>query len=533
MTAAMALRPYQREACEAVSAEWANGNRRTLLVMVTGAGKTIVFAELAKQAVREGGRVLVLAHRGELLDQARDKIARSTGLRCAVEKAEETSLGRYERITVGSVQTLMRESRLIKFSPDYYSTIIVDEAHHALSDSYQNVLSHFDGARVLGVTATPDRGDRKDLGRYFDSLAYEYPLSRAIQEGYLCRILAQTVPLKLNLSGVSVQNGDYAAGDLGEALAPYLESVASEMERYCKGRRTVVFLPLVATSQRFRDILTAHGFRAAEVNGASPDRAEILADFAAGKYDVLCNAMLLTEGWDCPEVDCVVCLRPTKVRSLYCQMVGRGTRLAPGKDHLLLLDFLWMTDRHDLVRPASLTARSAEIAERMTEKMEDGAAADLLEAEEEAQADVVAEREAALARQLSEMRTRRAKLVDPLQYAYSIGAEDLSGYEPSFAWEAAPMTERQTAALEKAGINPETVRNSGMASLILSRLAARRQAGLATPKQIRLLEAKGFLHVGEWSFDDASAMISRYAMNNWRTPPGVNPAAFAPRGEGA
>lgn len=526
----MELRPYQKEACEAVRAEWNQGRKRTLLVMVTGAGKTIVFADLAKRAVEEGGRVLVLAHRGELLDQARDKIAKSTGLRCATEKAGESALGRYERITVGSVQTLMRESRLAKFPADYYSTVIVDEAHHALSDSYQSVLNYFDGARVLGVTATPDRGDRKDLGRYFDSLAYEYTLARAVKEGYLCRILAQTVPLSLDLSGVAVQNGDYAAGDLGEALEPYLESVAAAMESYCRGRRTVVFLPLVSTSQRFRDILQNHGFRAAEVNGNSPDRAETLAAFQAGEYDVLCNAMLLTEGWDCPAVDCIVCLRPTKVRSLYCQMVGRGTRLYPGKDHLLLLDFLWMTDRHDLVRPASLTARSAEVAERMTKAMEDGEAVDLEEAEERAQADVVAEREAALARQLKEMRTRQAKLVDPLQYAYSIGAEDLANYEPTFMWESAPATEKQIAALEKAGINPGSIPNSGMASLILSRLFARREAGLATPKQIRVLERKGFLHVGEWSFKDASAMIGRCATNGWQLPRGFNPAAYVPTG---
>ena len=528
----MELRPYQREACDAVRREWAAGNRRTLLVMVTGAGKTICFADIAKHAVQEGERVLVLAHRGELLNQAADKIHKSTGLNCAVEKASESCLGKWERITVGSVQSLERESRLERFDPGYFSTIIVDEAHHALSAGYQKVLSYFDGARVLGVTATPDRGDMRNLGEYFDSLAYEYPLGRAIKEQYLCRILAQTVPLTLDISGVGVQNGDYASGQLGDALEPYMEEIAEQMKRYCADRKTVVFLPLVKTSQKFCGILNAHGFRAAEVNGNSTDRKEVLDAFEAGETNVLCNSMLLTEGWDCPSVDCVIVLRPTKVRSLYCQMVGRGTRLYPGKKNLLLLDFLWHTDRHDLMRPAHLVASSQEVADKMTANLEDGEAAELEEAEKQAAEDVVAEREAALAKQLAEMRRRKAKLVDPLQYAYSIGAEDLSGYAPTFMWEMMPATDKQLAALEKAGINPDTVENQGMASLILDRLSKRRSEGLATPKQIRLLENKGFLHVGEWSFDAASAMISRYAMNNWRTPSGVVPAQYVPEQRG-
>lgn len=140
-------------------------------------------------------------------------------------------------------------------------------------------------------------------------------------------------------------------GELGTALDPYLEQIAAEMVQRCRGRKTVVFLPLIKTSQKFRDLLNAKGLQAAEVNGQSTDRKEVLADFDAGKYNVLCNSMLLTEGWDCPSVDCVVVLRPTKVRSLYSQMVGRGTRLSEGKADLLLLDFLWMTDKHELLPP--------------------------------------------------------------------------------------------------------------------------------------------------------------------------------------
>ena len=528
--AKMELRPYQNEAVAAIEDEWGKGVKRTLLVLPTGTGKTICFAKVTEDCVRMGDRVLILAHRGELLDQARDKIAKATGLGCSIEKAEESCLDSFFRVTVGSVQTLMRQSRLERFKPDYFNTIIIDEAHHALSPSYRNVLDYFDEAKVLGVTATPERGDLKNLGEVFDTLAYEYRITQAIKQGYLCRIKALTIPLKLDISKVGISAGDYKVGEIGTALDPYLDQIADQMAEHCMNRKTVVFLPLIATSQKFRDILNDRGFRAAEVNGESEDRAEILADFEAGKYNVLCNSMLLTEGWDCPSVDCIVVLRPTKVRGLYCQMVGRGTRLSPGKDHLLLLDFLWMTEKHELCRPASLICESPDVAEQMTKNLEESAGTemDLEEAEQKASEDVVAQREEALAKELAAMRTRKRKLVDPLQFEMSIQAEDLSGYVPSFGWEMAPASDKQKQTLEKFGIFPESVENAGKAAKILDRLHKRRQEGLTTPKQIRFLENKGFQHVGTWQFDEARRMIDRIAGNGWRIPRGIYPVEYIP-----
>ena len=525
----MEIRPYQKEAVAAIEGEWGKGVGKTLLVLPTGTGKTVVFCRVTEDQVRNGGRVLILAHRGELLDQATDKLFRFTGLRCATEKADEHSLGSWYRVTVGSVQSMMRENRLKMFPENYFSHIIIDEAHHVLSDSYQRVLEHFPGANVLGVTATPDRGDMRNLGSVFESLAYEYTLPRAIKDGYLCPIKAQTIPLKLDLSGVGVQSGDFKAGDLGTALDPYLVQIADEMSNICRDRKTVVFLPLVKTSQKFRDILNSKGFRAAEVNGNSNDRAQVLEDFDAGKYNVLCNSMLLTEGWDCPSVDCIVVLRPTKIRSLYAQMVGRGTRLSPGKDHLLLLDFLWHTERHELCHPAALICESDEVARKMTENIEAaGCPVDIEEAEEKAQSDVVAAREEALAKQLEEMRKRKRKLVDPLQFEMSIQAEDLAGYVPSFGWELAPPSESQRASLEKMGIFPDEIDNAGKANLLLERLAKRREEGLTTPKQIRFLESKGFEHVGTWDFDAARKLIDRIAANSWRVPYDIEPRSYVP-----
>ena len=522
------LRPYQQEAETAVFEQWSGGVHRTLLVLPTGTGKTIVFAKIAEECVREGKRVLILAHRKELLDQAADKILQSTGLRCAVERAGETSLDSWYRITVGSVQTLMRDTRLDQFDPDYFSVIIVDEAHHCVSDSYQKVLQYFDDAHVLGVTATPDRGDMRNLGQYFESLAYEYTLPQAIREGYLTPIRAVTIPLQIDMAQVGVQAGDFKAGEIDTALDPYLFSIANEMMHYCRERKTVVFLPLIRTSQKFCEILNSIGFRAAEVNGNSDDREEILNDFESGKYNVLCNSMLLTEGWDCPSVDCIIVLRPTKVRSLYAQMVGRGTRLNDGKDHLLLLDFLWMTEKHELCHPASLICESEEVAQQMTKNMAEqaGVEMDIEEAEKMASEDVVAQREEALAKQLAEMKRRKRKLVDPLQFEMSIQAEDLSGYIPSFGWEMAPPSDAQKKSLEKAGIMPDEIENAGKASKLLDRIAKRRDAGLTTPKQIRFLESRGFQHVGTWQFDDARKLIDRIAANGWRIPRGIDPRTY-------
>ena len=524
----MGLRPYQQEACEAVLGEWQKGNRKTLLVLPTGTGKTVVFSKVAEDRVRHGDRVLILAHRGELLEQAEQKIQHFTGLGCALEKAESSSVNSYFRITVGSVQTMMRQSRLRQYPKNYFGTVIVDEAHHAIAQSYQNILEYFSDASVLGVTATPDRSDRKNLGTYFDSLAYEYSLPQAIKEGYLCRIVAQTVPLAIDITNVGIAAGDYKAGELGDALDPYLDKIADEMLEYCKDRKTVVFLPLVATSKKFRDILIGKGIAAAEINGNSEDRAEILKDFEAGKYQALCNAMLLTEGWDCPSVDCIICLRATKSRSLYSQIVGRGLRPFPGKENCLLLDFLWQTEKHELVRPAHLIARTDEVAEKMTEKLEQGALGDLEELEEEAQMDIIADRERRLAEELRAMRRRKRKLVDPLQYEMSIMDEDLANYEPSFAWEMGPASERQLQALEKFGIFTESIESAGKASMLLDRLIKRKENGLTTPKQIRFLENKGFQHVGTWAFETASKMIARIAANNWMVPWDVDPEEYVP-----
>ena len=530
----MKLRPYQEDAKTAVLREWQEGVARTLLILPTGCGKTIVFAKIIEDRVRQGSNVLILAHREELLNQASDKLESATGLKTALEKADSSSLDSWYNVTVGSVQTLQNPKRLELFSPGHFDTIIVDEAHHAVSPSYRRVLDYFSYARVLGVTATADRGDKRNLGEVFETVAYEYTMVRAIRDGYLCPIKALTLPLNIDLAGVKVQSGDFQAAALGTALDPYLEQIADMMVEHCRERKTVVFLPLIATSQKMCQLLNERGLSAAEVNGQSVDRAGILQDFHDEKFKVLCNSMLLTEGWDEPAVDCIVCLRPTKVRALYAQIVGRGTRLFPGKTELLLLDFLWQTEKHDLCRPAHLVCQNPDISARVAEIMASetlDAGGDLLEMEALAESTAQIEREEALARELEKQRTRKRALVDPLQFEMSIApGGKVAEYQPDLnnLKALAPPSAKQLAFLEKAGIFPDEVTCQGHATRLIDTIEKRRMEGLSTPKQIRCLEKYGFRGVGTWEFAKARDLITRISANQWRVPPGINAQTYTP-----
>ena len=532
MGGAVELRPYQQEAIDAIRGQWADGNMRTLLVCATGTGKTTIFGEVARRCMEKGNRTLVLAHRGELIDQAARRLSDMCQVSASVEKAESHYDGK-SPLCVASVQTLQGD-RLERFPMGDFAAMIIDEAHHSIADSYRRIIDAH-GGYLLGVTATADRADKRGLAEVYDSIAYEYPLARAVADGYLSPIKAKCLPLAIDISNVKVTHGDYQADELGSALDPYLPEIARTMRDECAGRKTVVFLPLVSTAEKMADELNAAGVRAVSVSGydRAEDRKGKTAAFERGDYDVLCNAMLLTEGWDCPSVDCVIVLRPTKSRGLYTQMVGRGTRLSPGKDHMLLLDFLWMTDKHDLCRPASLLGREPEVAKKMEDVLEekgiDPDAIDLLELAEQCDRDVAAEREAKLAEELERMKRRKKKYVDPLQFAMSIQDLDLIDYKPTFAFELKPPSDAQKKSLDKLGIDSAEVPTSGLASKLLDALHKRIDNGLATPKQVRCLERYGFSHVGTWSFDSANSMIATISKNKWRVPYSINPKTYSPR----
>jgi superfamily II DNA or RNA helicase len=531
----MELRGYQDAARGAVAREWARV-RRTLLVLPTGTGKTIVFSALARDVVSRGGRVLILAHREELIRQAADKLMRATGLACAIEKADEYAAGCLERVVVGSVQTLLSPDRRAALAAPTH--IIVDEAHHALSDSYQAVLGHWPQACILGVTATPDRGDMRELGTFFESLAFEYPLPQAIADGFLCPIRALTLPVAIDLRGQKPAGGDWSKEQCAFALEPYLPELTRLFAEHARDRKGLVFVPLCATGRKVVEAFRGQGLRAYFCDGQ--DRSQITEWEADGAGSVMVNAMLLTEGYDHPPIDAIAVWRFTRSRPFYCQMVGRGTRIHPGKERLLLIDNLYLTERHSLCRPAHLVADDEEVAAKLTQGMEDDAlrqgsgqgGSDLdEEALTRAREDVIADREAALAKKLAEMRHRKRELVDPVQYAVSVGAPGLVDYRPALPAESAPPSAAQIEALSKAGIFPGDVQHAGHAEAILATLAHRKAGGFASPKQVRRLESFGWTRAGQMTYAEAQKIISRIAANGWRVPHGLVPEAEG-RGSG-
>ncbi len=530
----MELRPYQNEAVASVEAEFSHGVRSTLIVLATGCGKTIIFSNLAAREVRRGGRVLILAHRGELLQQAIAKLRSATGIEAGLEKAEETSAVAWDEIpytvVVGSVQSMKSQKRLARFRPDEFSLIVIDECHHALTGTYRAVIDHFPKARLLGVTATPDRGDLRSLSEVFETIAYEYSIVDAIKGGWLSPIFVQTVPLRIDLSGVAVQSGDFQAASLGSALDPYLRQICREIKERCHDRKTIVFTPLIATSRKMLSIFMETGVdEVREVNGESPDRAETLQWFAdAPAGCVLLNSMLLTEGYDEPSVDCIVVLRATKVRALFVQMVGRGTRLAPGKANLLLLDFLWLTASHDLCRPACLLSDDPEVCETITNKQE-VAKAGLLdlspEALEDAQSETVKKREDALAKRLRDQTRKKGELFDALRFAELTGVTDLSD-APTTLQENDRPTMEIVDKLERLGFACPGSQTA--AEKLLNAYQQRVDKGLSTHKQIRLLSSRGFRNVENWPFTAARKMIDRIAASGWRVPKYIRPETYVP-----
>lgn len=329
----MELRPYQKEAISAISAQPPG---RYLVQMATGLGKTVTFANLPRQ-----GRVLLLSHREELVEQPRKYYACSFG----VERAASRSHG--EDVISASVQTLVR--RLDRFAQDEFDTVIVDEAHHAAARTYRKILSHFRPRLTLGFTATPNRGDKVRLDDVFSKIIFSRDLRWGIQNGYLCDILCKRVNIGYDLSAVHTRLGDYAPGELAEAMEGTADAVAQAYREEAEGA-TLIFAVNVAQAEETAARIPG----AVVVTGETKDRAGIIRRFTDGEIPCLVNCMVFTEGTDIPRVETVILARPTQSDALYTQMVGRGLRLYPGKERLILIDCVGTTGKASLCTAPSL-----------------------------------------------------------------------------------------------------------------------------------------------------------------------------------
>jgi len=367
------LRPYQVDAVENLRRSFMQGNRRLLLQAGTGSGKTIIASEIIKSAVTRGRYVLFLAHRRELIDQCADKLVRFGVPHGIIMAGRQRSMG--ENVQVGSVQTITTRAVKSKKMPlPPVDLLVLDECHRSLSKSYLHLIDYFTQANdktvVLGMTATPVRGDGRGLGEVYEDMITCPSIRELTSQGFLVpiRYFAPSAP---DLDGVHTRMGDYVEKELEERMdkTPLIGNIVENWGRFADGRQTVVFATGVKHSIHITEEFQKAGVQAAHIDGNTPDseRETILTDLWKGNLSVVSNCMVLTEGWDCPPVSCCILARPTKSIGLYLQMCGRTLRPWQGKDDCLLVDHSGSIYTHGFVDgeiPWDLDARR-KIQERI------------------------------------------------------------------------------------------------------------------------------------------------------------------------
>ena len=543
-------RPYQIEAMRAVWLAWHKRHRRTvMIVMAGGCGKTIVFSMISNHFVKnKNNNILIIAHRGELLSQAADKLFKSTGIQASVEKAELTAVGSNANVVVASVQTLSNKKRLTQYTKDHFDYIIIDEGHRSLARSYLKIVDYFDAAKLLAVTATPMRGDGQKMTQLYEEIAYKYPLYTAVDDGWLSPIVIMTCPLGINLdAGIKAHENERKAEGakheralsldpseraVGYAIEPYLNQIAAEIKKHASDRKTLIFLPLIATSKKMMKALNDIGIESRHVDGSlnAKKRAENENWFRnAPNGTAMCNAMLWTEGYDQADISNVVMLRATKSTGLYIQAMVRGTRVLdqsinnPGltadqrkkiiansdKPNMQIMDFLMLSDIHNLCRPSCLVAKTPEIAAKMNEILYGPVGRSLKDVEKEAHTSLVLEREERLVQNLRGFMGNKSRKFDPVLQAVSMFDDTLVNWTPETKSEAEPITKSQEKLLKDHGFDCSGWKK-GYAQKIIAAMDQRRKDGLGTAKMARCLRQNGYGDAAlKMSYDDAHAAMGK------------------------
>lgn len=347
----MELRPYQKDCISTIEAQPPGAY---LVQMATGLGKTVTFANLP----RRGERMLILSHREELVEQPRKYFSCTYG----VERAGSHASG--EEVVSASVQSLVR--RLERFNPYDFGLIVCDEAHHAAANTYRKIFEYFQPLKLIGFTATPNRGDKVRLSDVFQKIIFQRDLRWGIQNKYLCDILCKRVDIGYDLRAVHTRNGDYAPGELGEAMEGTADAIAQTYREHAVGA-TLIFAVSVHQAEEIAERIKG----AVVVTGETKNRASIIEAFTAGEIPCIVNCMVFTEGTDIPRVETVIIARPTQSESLYAQMVGRGLRLYPGKEQLVLIDCVGITGKASLcTAPSLLGLDISNVPARRTQELQ-------------------------------------------------------------------------------------------------------------------------------------------------------------------
>lgn len=501
----MEKRQYQDDCFNSVIAG-EDSFQRGLVVKPVGSGKTVVFSRLCRHEFDNGGNTLILADTNNLTGQASAKLFEHTGLVAEYEQADQWACPD-ARIVVGSVQTLAMKARRSRFDRGHFTRIIVDEAHRCMADMWQEVLHYFhDDAFVTGFTATPDRNDEKELGAYFQHLAYQIDYLTLMRQGYLAPIEVRRLPIKIDLNSVSVKSGEFSAEELDHALDPYLMEIAQAIMEHAAFRQTIVFLPLIETSKKFARICNEIGLTARHVDGKTPDIDRVLKDYEQnGMGTVICNSQLLAVGYDCKPIDCVVDASPTTSSGLAVQRQGRGTRVHKNKTNLLSLDFIWNNNIKHICGVSSLIAKSKDEAElidqAITEAQErkmgfstDGAEQLSLPSVnlETVFTETQAKREAALRAKLEKLSTKKASKLTAEEFAAKYQNLDLAEYQPRYKWEFDPMTVAQSRKISMAGVDPKTITGKGHASQVIAEIEKHAVLKGASDKQKALMRRMGY-----------------------------------------
>jgi ATP-dependent helicase IRC3 len=336
------LRPYQQEALDAVVTNANNGITKQLVVLPTGAGKTVIFSQLPI-IKPDTLPMLVLAHRSELLEQARSKILDcNPNLTVEIEQAERKA-GKVD-VVVASVATLGRNNtpRIEQYPKDYFKSIVIDEAHHAAAPSYRRIIDFFSPDFLLGVTATPQRSDSTRLIDVFDEIVYYRTIQDLIQEGWLSPLVGYRVKTSTDISEVEIQNGEYSQSQLEEKIDnPERNAhVVAAYRNLAMDKKALVYASGVRHAQNLALSFNQASVKTAVIVGTTPreEREIILAQFAKGQISVIVNVGVLTEGFDEPSLEAIIIAKPTRSTLLYTQIVGRGTRLFEGKEHCIIID---------------------------------------------------------------------------------------------------------------------------------------------------------------------------------------------------
>ena len=550
----MQLRPYQLQAVEACE-EHLVSHGATMFVLPTGGGKTVVAAEIIRRALPRG-RAMLIAHREELLEQARDKIALVIGERPDLEMADSRAgTGMFAaRVVCSSVQTQTAgrngQRRMHRFRPADFGLLVVDECHHVPAVSYREVIDHYrsnSALRLLGMTATPDRADEKALGLVYETVAFNYELVDAINEGWLVPIKQKYLDVQIDLSGVKIVLGDLQGAALREVLAraDTIERIVSDAVHWAGDRRTLVFADSVENAERM--VVDFNRWRAGSayiVTGETPkdERHRVIADYRAGRFQYLVNVQVAGEGFDVPEIACVVMARPTCSRALYAQAAGRGTRplsatvdgldsdaarrsaiASSTKQDLLLLDLVGNSAKHKLITAADMLGGNYDDAVVMGAERtmrESGGAVDVSEVLAKAQAAHNAEL-LAIAAQKEKLALRgrsRGRDVDPFG-VLGIAPHAARGWDHD-----TPPTAEQRAKLEKWGFDRIDQQTATTAAQLIDEFRRRCRSNLATYRQSKVLMSRWGMSAEEarrTSFTEAGRLIGVLAANNWRRPKGI------------